>query len=32
MASDTGGTDEGFLADKIDLGAGQLNFSFLIRF
>jgi hypothetical protein len=29
---DTGGTDEGFLADKIDLGAGQLNFSFLIRF
>ena len=29
---ETGGLDEGFLADKIDLGAGQLNFTFLIRF
>jgi hypothetical protein len=29
---DTGGIAEGFLADKIDLGAGQLNFTFLVRF
>ena len=29
---DTGGVDEGFLADKVDLGAGQLKFTFLIRF
>ena len=29
---DTGGVEEGFLADKIDLGATQLNFTFLIRF
>jgi hypothetical protein len=28
----TGGLEEGFLADKIDLGAGQLNFTLLIRF
>ena len=28
----TGGLDNGFLADKIDLGGGQLNFSFGIRF
>jgi hypothetical protein len=28
----TGGTNAGFLADKIDLGAGQLNFTFLVRF
>jgi hypothetical protein len=29
---ETGGVDEGFLADKIDLGAGQLNFTFMVRF
>ena len=29
---ETGGLDEGFLADTIDLGAGQLNFTFLVRF
>jgi hypothetical protein len=29
---DTGGADEGFLADKIDLSGGQLNFTFLVRF
>ena len=29
---DTGGLDEGFLADTIDLGSTQLNFTFLVRF
>ena len=29
---DTGGFDAGFLGDKIDLGNGQLNLGFLIRF
>jgi hypothetical protein len=29
---DTGGADEGFVADKIDLSGGQLNFSFIVRF
>jgi hypothetical protein len=29
---DTGGEAEGFLADKIDLSGGQLNFGFLVRF
>lgn len=29
---DTGGADNGFLGDKLDLGGGSLNFSFLVRF
>jgi hypothetical protein len=29
---DTGGNDAGFVGDKIDLGGGQFNFGFLIRF
>jgi opacity protein-like surface antigen len=29
---DTGGSDNGFLADTIDLSGGSLNFSFLVRF
>jgi hypothetical protein len=29
---DTGGLDNGFLGDKIDLSGGQLNFAFLVRF
>ena len=29
---DTGGLDEGFLGDKIDLGGGTFNVGFLIRF
>lgn len=29
---DTGGVDNGFLDDKIDLGGGQFNVGFLIRF
>lgn len=29
---DTGGSNAGFLGDKIDLGGGSLNFGFLIRF
>jgi hypothetical protein len=31
-AGNTGGLDNGFLADKIDLSGGQLNFSFSVRF
>jgi hypothetical protein len=31
-AGDTGGFDAGFLGDKIDLGNGQFNLGFLIRF
>jgi hypothetical protein len=31
-AGDTGGINNGFLADKIDLSGGQLNFTFQIRF
>jgi hypothetical protein len=31
-SGDTGGIDKGFLGDKIDLGGGQLNFGFLVRF
>jgi len=29
---DTGGIDEGFLNDKIDLGGGKFNFALLVRF
>ncbi len=29
---DTGGVDNGFLADKIDLANKQLNFTFMVRF
>ena len=29
---DTGGIDAGFLGDKIDLGGGQFNIGFLVRF
>jgi hypothetical protein len=29
---DTGGIENGFLADKIDLSGGELNFSFIVRF
>ena len=31
-SGDTGGADNNFLGDKIDLAGGQLNFGFLIRF
>jgi hypothetical protein len=31
-SGDTGGADNGFLGDKIDLSGGSLNFSFLVRF
>ena len=31
-AGDTGGSSNGFLADKIDLSGGQLNFTFQVRF
>ncbi|MEO7191081.1 MAG: outer membrane beta-barrel protein [Vicinamibacterales bacterium] len=31
-AGKTGGIDKGFLAEKIDLSGGELNFSFLVRF
>jgi hypothetical protein len=31
-SGDTGGLDEGFLGDKIDLGGGAFNIGFLIRF
>jgi len=31
-AGDTGGADNGFVADKIDLSGGQFNVGFLIRF
>jgi hypothetical protein len=31
-SGDTGGADNGFVADKIDLGGGELNFGFLVRF
>jgi hypothetical protein len=31
-SGDTGGAANNFLGDKIDLGGGQLNFGFLVRF
>jgi hypothetical protein len=31
-SGNTGGAEEGFLGDKIDLSGGSLNFGFLIRF
>jgi hypothetical protein len=31
-SGDTGGVANNFLGDKIDLGGGQLNFGFLVRF
>jgi opacity protein-like surface antigen len=31
-SGDTGGIENGFLADKIDLSGSELNFSFLVRF
>ena len=31
-SGDIGGANNGFLGDKIDLGGGSLNFSFLVRF
>jgi len=31
-SGDTGGSEAGFLGDKIDLSGGSLNFGFLIRF
>ena len=31
-SGNTGGTEAGFLGDKIDLSGGSLNFGFLIRF
>lgn len=31
-SGDTGGAENGFLSDKVDLGGQQINFGFLVRF